>query len=156
MPSHHLFHQATQIFSPNPPFARTSIPLEFGNTIWRADWIPALPNITRLLDSCLPGSNKMNCFPFWPLMPLWALCCRSPMCHSEIKAGLKPVCWSWDYWPTTGFPTNLCPPSMGKPRHEIILRRLPLPLFLPFYLSFSCFLTTVVHKCSQLPAPPCH
>lgn len=81
-----LIHQATQIFSPNPPFACTPIPLEFDNTIWRADWIPPPSNIIGLLVSCLQGSNKMSCFPFGPLMPLWASFCRSLMCHSEITA----------------------------------------------------------------------
>lgn len=54
--------------------------------IWRADWIPARSNITGSLVSCLPGSNTMSCFPFGPLMPLWASFCRSLMCHSEMVA----------------------------------------------------------------------
>lgn len=81
-----LIHQATQIFLPNPPFARTRIPLEFSNMIWSDDWIPVPSNITRSLGSCLPGSNKMSCFPFGLLMLLWASFCTSPMCHSEIIA----------------------------------------------------------------------
>ena len=79
-----LIHQAMQIFWPNPPFAHTSIQLEFSNTIWRADWIAALSNITGSLVSGLLGSNKMSCIPFGSLMPLWASFCRSLMCHSEI------------------------------------------------------------------------
>lgn len=74
-----LIHQTMQNVFPNPPFAL----MELGYMIWREDWIPASSNISGSLGSCL---NKMSCFPFGPLMPLWASFCRSPMCHSEIIA----------------------------------------------------------------------
>lgn len=81
-----LIHQATQIFSRNPPFARTALPPEFSNMIWSDEWNHVPSNIARSRVSRLHGSNKMSCFPFGPLMPLWASFCRSLMCHNEIVA----------------------------------------------------------------------
>lgn len=150
-----LIHQATQIFSPNPPFACTPIPLEFDNTIWRADWIPPPSNIIGLLVFCLQGSNKMSCFPFGPLMPLWASFLQiSDVPQWNHCPGFKPACWSWDYGPTTGFPPKPCPPSVGKPRQGMIWRCLPLCCALSTFLSRSP--TTTVTDCSQLLAPPRH
>lgn len=146
-----LIHQATQIYSPNPPFARTPIPLEFGNMIWRDDWILVPSNITGSLVSCLAGSNKMSCFPFGPLMPLWASFCRSLMCHSEIIALDSNLLVDLEI---TGrqqvSPLNPVRPRWGNPGVGWYW-----DVFLCLSLSFSCSLTTVVHKCSQLLAPPC-
>lgn len=135
-----LIHRATQIFSPNPPpFARTPIPLEFGNTIWRDDWIPVPSNITGSLVSCLPGTNKMSCFPFGLLMPLWASFCRSLMCHSEIIALDSDLLVDLEIIgrQQVSPPLSPRPPSMGKPRRWMILRCLPLFLSLSFLLSLS-------------------
>lgn len=101
MPSCHLFptliHQATQIFSPNPPFARTPIPLKFGNTIWIDDWIPVPSNITGSLVSCLPGSNKMSCFPFGTLNATLGFILQIPDVPQWNRSpGHKPACWSRD------------------------------------------------------------
>lgn len=150
-----LIHRATQIFSPNPPpFARTPIPLEFGNTIWRDDWIPVPSNITGSLVSCLPGTNKMSCFPFGPLMPLWASFCRSLMCHSEIIALDSDLLVDLEIIGRQQVSPPLSPvrPRWGNPGVGWYW-----DVFLCFsrFLSCSRSLTTVVHKCSQLPAPPC-
>lgn len=144
-----LIHQAMQIFWPNPPFAHTSIQLEFSNTIWRADWIASLSNITGSLVSGLPGSNEMSCIPFGSVMPLWASFCRSLNCHSEIIApdsnllvdleiiGRQQVSPLSPVRPWRGNP------GMGWCRNAFS----PLP-FLPFY--FSVFLLLSNHGRPQV------
>lgn len=147
-----LIHEATQIFSSNPPFAHVPIPLEFGNTIWRDDWILNQSNITRSLVSCVSGSNKMSCLPFGLLMPLWASFCRSLMCHGDIIALDSNLLVDLEI---TGrqqvSPLSPVHPRWGNPSvgwyWDVFLC-----LFLPLY--FFLF-SKAVHKCSQLLAPPC-
>lgn len=118
--------------------------------IWSDDWIPVPSNITRSLVSCLAGSNKRSCFPFGPLMPLWASC-RSLMCHSEIIALASNLLVDLEI---TGR-QQVSPLSPARPEWGNPGVRWYWDVFLCFSLSSFCSLTTVAQKCSQLLVPPC-
>lgn len=144
-----LIHEATQIFSSNPPFAHAPIPPEFGNTIWRDDWILNQSNITRSLVSCVSGSNKMSCLPFGLLMPLWASFCRSLMCHGDITALDSNLLVDLEI---TGW-QQVSPLSPVHPRWGETQAWNDIEM--SSSVSVSLFLSSSVHKCSQLLAPPC-
>lgn len=79
---------------------------------------PFRPISRGSLVSCRPGSNKMSCFPFGPLMPLWASFCRSSMCHSETVALDTNQLVDLEINARQQVPPpSPAPPSMGKPRH---------------------------------------
>lgn len=121
-------------------------------------WSGAMTEITSCPISpgrgsqCLAGSNEMSCFPLGPLMPLWASFCRSLLCHSEIIAQDSNALVDLEITERQQVsPLSPVRPGWGNPGvgwyRDVFL-------CLCLSLSFACFLTAVVHKCSQLLAPP--